>query len=1079
MEIEEARAVHPRQAHILVVDDNPVNRKTLARAMENAGHRVSTAENGSQALAILKSSTANTENPPATPPVDVILLDVLMPEMDGFQVLQLVKANSHWQHIPVIMISAVDEMDSVVHCIELGATDYLHKPFKAALLHARLNSSLAAKRLRDLELEYLEQVGRIAGAAEAVEAAAYDPASLNEVARRPDALGRLAHTFQRMAEEVHLREQRLRQQLRQMQMDVDEMKKALSEPASIYLPMDRIHALVSGLTLPERSWGTVLSADISGFTPLTAALTRQLGRQRGAEELTRTLNQVYGALIDTVHRYHGSVIAFSGDAVTCWFGADSSLEALTCGLALQKAMQNFTSITTPSGAVYSLGIKVAVAAGPLQRYLVGDPQVQVIEVLAGKTMDQLADTEKHAQRGEVVAHANALDSIAAGVGLDYVANPDAPFCSVVRAISQPAPERPWPDLSPNALTPEQCRPWHLPEVYERLQTTGKQYLAEFRPVAALFLQFTGLDYDHDPQAGAQLDAFITQTQAVLRRHHGSLIQLTTGDKGSYLYAVFGAPSAHVDSPLHAVRAAMELYWLPRQFPFIRGLNIGISHGEMRVGAYGGDTRRTYGALGEQVNLAARLMQHARGTILCSETITQAAQSRVAFKALGTIQVKGSEEPLAVYRPVGEKHHLVQRSTTLVGRQPEHDCFTRLLQSLLEGRGGVLWISGEPGVGKTRLLAAFEQAARQAGVPHIHRNEGLPEFLQSAIHPPALILLDDAHDHPQQVIAQLLDLARAGQPPHNAVLVVLAASLPPAGVSQTVNESVSDVVHLALPPLNRTDARLLAQNMLGVNNLPEALALLIDHSGGLPFYIEKILDHLLAGGQVILKDGVCNLQDGAALHQLLEDSRHAGPANVFSRLPLSVLPPTVQGLLKSRLEQLSPEEQMGLRLASALGQVFSPADFTALLPVVEQNALAGVDPSSVLAALEKHGLVKCLPSDSPAVPPVYTFTNGLIHSVAYESMLFAQRRALHRHIAERYETMPDASRVPTHQVLAEHWRRAEEMGKAIDYLEKAALQARRAGDLNTAERLLKATLALSAASAVLSQDFRHPAPPENE
>jgi two-component system cell cycle response regulator len=302
--------------HILVVDDNALNRKMLARAVERQGCRATTAEDGQQALGLLAASEA---------PFDVILLDILMPVMDGYQVLEQVKRDARLRHIPVIMISALDEMDSVVRCIEMGATDYLPKPFNPALLRARLNASLAEKRLRDLELEYLEQVNRVVGAAQAVEAATFDPASLDRVAARQDALGGLARVFQRMAREVYLRERRLRQQLEQLRLDMEEMKRAQSDLLAIYMPIDRCHALARGETLPDRLTGAALFADISGFTPLTGALAQELGLERGAEELTRTISQVYTALIDEVHRYGGSVIGFAGDAITCWF--DDSLPA--------------------------------------------------------------------------------------------------------------------------------------------------------------------------------------------------------------------------------------------------------------------------------------------------------------------------------------------------------------------------------------------------------------------------------------------------------------------------------------------------------------------------------------------------------------------------------------------------------------------------------------------------------------------------------------------------------------------------------------------------------------------------------
>ena len=95
-----------------------------------------------------------------------------------------------------------------------------------------------------------------------------------------------------------------------------------------YIPMDRRQAIARGQGLPDRASGAALFADISGFTPLTELLAEELGPRRGAEELTRQLNRVYDALIAEVHRYSGSVISFSGDAITCWFDTDDALRAI-------------------------------------------------------------------------------------------------------------------------------------------------------------------------------------------------------------------------------------------------------------------------------------------------------------------------------------------------------------------------------------------------------------------------------------------------------------------------------------------------------------------------------------------------------------------------------------------------------------------------------------------------------------------------------------------------------------------------------------------------------------------------------
>jgi adenylate cyclase len=133
-------------AHVLVVDDDPVNRSVLARSLEREGHRHATAENGREALEMLRSE-----------PFDVVLLDVLMPEMDGYDVLATIEADAELRHIPVIMISALEDLESVVRCIEMGADDYLPKPFDPVLLRARMNGSLTKKRLHDLERERVRE----------------------------------------------------------------------------------------------------------------------------------------------------------------------------------------------------------------------------------------------------------------------------------------------------------------------------------------------------------------------------------------------------------------------------------------------------------------------------------------------------------------------------------------------------------------------------------------------------------------------------------------------------------------------------------------------------------------------------------------------------------------------------------------------------------------------------------------------------------------------------------------------------------------------------------------------------------
>ena len=132
---------------LLVVDDDATNRDVLSRRLKRQGHEVRTASNGPDALQAMRETA-----------FDVVLLDIMMPDMDGYEVLSNIKADQRLHHIPVIMISAVSEVQSVVRCIEAGADDYLAKPFNPTLLKARIGASLEKKRGRDRETVLFEQL---------------------------------------------------------------------------------------------------------------------------------------------------------------------------------------------------------------------------------------------------------------------------------------------------------------------------------------------------------------------------------------------------------------------------------------------------------------------------------------------------------------------------------------------------------------------------------------------------------------------------------------------------------------------------------------------------------------------------------------------------------------------------------------------------------------------------------------------------------------------------------------------------------------------------------------------------------
>ena len=499
------------------------------------------------------------------------------------------------------------------------------------------------------------------------------------------------------------------------------------ESLSAYIPTDRRFALTQGTDLPDYTTGAALFADISGFTPLTEALVQALGPQRGSEELTHWLNQIYDALITEIGSYRGSVISFGGDAITCWFDdANSSLpaafRAAASALAIQRAMQQFAHVDIHGAGVVSLAIKVVVTAGPARRFLIGDPEIQLVDALAGETIYRLAEGEHLAHRGEVLLDQPAVNIMGAQIEvLEWREDPaSGERFAVVTGLKAHVEPDPWPLLETDTLSDEQVRSWMLPPVYERLMSGMGEFLTELRPTVALFLSFSGIDYDRDPEAQSRLNTYLQAIQRILARYDSYMLQLTIGDKGSNFYVAFGAPLAHEDDAIRAVAAALELRDL--QMDFITGVQIGVSQGLTRAGACGGVYRRTYSAMGDAVNMAARLMQNAPpGEVLVNQNVRKATAEEFTWEVLPPLLVKGKSRAVTVFRLLdrqerqGIRLHEPKYALPMVGRAAELGLIEQKLETALLGHGQIAGITAEAGMGKSRLMAEVIRLAKERGV----------------------------------------------------------------------------------------------------------------------------------------------------------------------------------------------------------------------------------------------------------------------------------------------------------------------------------------------------------------------------
>jgi predicted ATPase/class 3 adenylate cyclase len=930
------------------------------------------------------------------------------------------------------------------------------------------------------------------------------------------------------------------------------------DAAAPYIPMDRRQALAAGQELSTTAAGAALFADISGFTPLTEALARELGPQRGAEELTRRLDLIYSRIIGEVDRYRGSVIGFAGDAITCWFDGDDGRRAVACALAMQQVVQQIGALTTPAGHAITLAIKVAVASGPARRFPVGDPRVRRIDVLAGATVFRMAEAEQQAAKGEVVAGAEVVTTLG---GLLTVrewrqAQDGGPRFAVIAGLNGPVATDPWPPLAPGTLTEEQVRPWLLAAVYQRLLAGQGQFLAELRPVVALFLRFAGLDYDADETVEAKLDAFVRWVQQILSRYDGALLKLTMGDKGSYLHAAFGMPVAHDDDASRAVAAALELHALPAELRYISTIQIGISRGRMRVGAYGGPTAHAYDMIGDDANLAARLMSHAApGQIMISPAIAGVVARLYELEFIGSLSLKGKSRPVPVSLVHGRKAVSPQRPAgffagPLVGRDAEIGQIMQVVAAVAGGTGRILRLEGPTGVGKIHLAAVLIDRAAAQGfqvavgacqsttqhtadapwrqvfnalldlpavlggdpqeaparcVAHMEqivgginpalrlrlpllgdllelpipdnattaafeprlRRRALVELIVAILQAwaqarPLLLLLDDVQWLDEASQGLTVAVARALAPAR--VLLVVAHRPPLAG--QAILPELHDsplYTRLNLAELSPAAVAGLIAGRLGGPADPLLLALIQAETQGNPFFVEELLDALRESARIEPgEDGRWTLAG-----PMLEALRHANslvrqegewvlaPTGPLPALHLG-LPDSIQGAVLSRLDRLPEAAKLTLRVASVIGRIFGLALLARSHPLHPAPAALAEE----IAIIEQRDFARL---EVPPPDTAYVFKHNITRDVAYETLLFDQRRQLHQAISQALAALAPTAidQLAYHSYLGEDWERAlaylMEAGsraqklfanhEAIDHFEKA---------LRCAERLPVAT-----------------------
>ncbi|MFN8454458.1 MAG: tetratricopeptide repeat protein [Anaerolineae bacterium] len=713
--------------------------------------------------------------------------------------------------------------------------------------------------------------------------------------------------------------------------------------------------------------------------------------------------------------------------------------------------------------------------------------------------------ERQAQPGQVILSLQAwreASTFFTGAALSY----DSDFIEL-KSVTEYLPESPPESLDWTQLTPAQAQiAAQALQAYVPLTVTSRlneqaDWLAELRRITVVFAGIGGFDYE---AAGAaeRLQNFLHAIQEVVHRFEGTLNKVAVDDKGTVLLILFGAPPfSHEDDITRAVACALEMQTVATEQSL--RMSIGIAEGGLFAGPVGAPSRREYTVIGDTVNLATRLMQHGRaGMIVINQRIKERAGSQFVLESMGQISVKGRTDMLTAYLVKGfqdNQDEFIMRylapETPLVGRECELEQLQQVSARVREQGLQILFIEGELGLGKSRLvselvrewmmaggvgfgckgisygrqipyqawrevlaalfgltpaLSAERRLARLAasiadlpdppGQPHFWADRlplladvlgvDVPEnsftqnisgqlrrnntfaLIEALIRHQVkrralLILLEDMHWADELSLALIAYLARnLAEAP--LLLVLVHRPMPPLEMellAEVRNLPYAHTIHLE--PLTFKESQQLSRIFLGDKKAPpEVEEILLNRGQGNPFFLQEIAGAIL---------------DVAAKHM----------DQASKRLDNLNLPDTVQDVILTRVDRLSEEEKLTLKVASVIGPSFQRSLLSAAHPLHQTRFLL----TSQLDDLEKEKLIRL---EAPAPKWEYMFHNVVTQEVVYEGLLLAQRRQLHRQVGQALENLvPDEV-----EQLAFHYSRSDDQAKAIHYLKIAGDKARR-------------------------------------
>ncbi len=855
---------------------------------------------------------------------------------------------------------------------------------------------------------------------------------------------------------------------------------------------------------PERNspWinsveGSLVFADISGFTTMSEKLAES-GKE-GAEWLTEFINTYFQLMLDISREYAGINLKFGGDALLLLFRGDNhAMRAVTAALGMKRVTRKYSNFKMGNNR-FHIGMTIGIHSGNFWFAVAGIPGVRMQDFILGQQTSYVAEVEAAATGSELLVSQATYDLLEGNI-VSEIKGEFHLITRLFKKIPLNSFENGIENLRPAT---DELLSYLPPPIIQLIQSdiTDRGIEGLHRKVNVIFINVTGVNdllENQKPEALlGELQQYVELVIELAEQYSGFLVSNDISSSGVKLIILFGAPVAHEQDSANAFRFAIELnHTLPRLNININH-QIGINNGFVFAGDIGSTYRRQYTVMGDAVNLAARLMSSAElNQILVSEQVAKEAGSDFIITQLPPIKVKGKLYPIKIgsLEDVKQINDLAPspKDGALFGRKIEVNKFKDIWESIEDGKGRTVLISGEAGIGKSRLLqhfqrylterkctiysgACYSHTERKPFTPWIHilnsffgidvkdesdvKNEKVLSAIQRRcpssleIAPlfnsllglaiptsPLVESLDDKTRHSRlfELITELLTTTATETP-----LAILIDNLHWADYS-----SLELINHLSA---NINTSRLLLcltqrpKDSLDVKLSPGAVYFKLEELSdkdalqlieqildvpGLPEQLARIIISKGKGNPLFLNEIVQTLKQSGNLERILG----ATSLSLAKEMASLEIPDRIQSLIMSRIDALSESGKELLRIASVVGYTFEPSTIKMLVDPIPDDTFL----SKRLQELESFDLIN---PEEGNTESTYQFKQNLIQEVAYQSLLFARRRELHHRVATFFEESYSNQLEGMYEVLVHHYSNSHDDFKTRFFANKAADKAR--------------------------------------